>query len=150
MSPTQQIRFRWTMVDCLFDEVYLGRHDDTLHGPEMLEELFRYFACHDRRFKAVGLGWDRRGFMYYGHYIGEAAIAAFLGLGLTKGTPERASQAALQIIYKPFADILEARVWLRWHVQKMYGYSSKPHDLWIGYPRNFPQITNETNELLSI
>jgi hypothetical protein len=153
-SP-EQVRIHWTMLDCLFDEVYLGQHDDTLHGPEMLEELIRYFACHDPRFNAVGLSWNRKGFIQYrmgddyqDYYAAEAAIAVFLGLGIKSNA--HATYLSLPTIYKRFDNILEARIWIRWRVQRMYGFDNKARDLWTGYPRNFPQITHQNNELLAI
>lgn len=156
----------WDMVDCLFDEVYLGKHDDKLHGPEMIEELFRYFASHDPRFNAVGFSWNQRGFYQYTDadgitYGAEGAIAAFLGLerkgechlpnkqGEMIPARMRAAQSAVNLIWRRFEDATMARVWLRWHVQKMHGYDNKQRDLWKGYPRDFPAIPQQNNELLS-
>jgi len=139
------IRDHWGMVDCLFDEVYLGRHGDTLHSHEMLEELFRYFASHDPRFHKAGLHWNHRGFVEYGGFKAEGAIAAFLGLPLTSRGD--ASFAALAKIYRHFRDKEEARTWIRWEAQKLYGYTRKDQELWKDYPRDFPEIVNHINEL---
>lgn len=149
-TPTPLTRQHWDMVDCLFDEIFLGKHEDTLHGPEMLEELFRYFASHDPRFHRAGLTWNPKGCVEYTDehgqlYQAEGAIAAFLGLELKVG--KEASYYSLRTIYKPFKDLIEARTWLRWHVQKMHGYDNKQRDLWTGYPRDFPNICNGINEL---
>lgn len=152
----------WDMVDCLFDEVYLGKHDDRLHGHELIEELFRYFASHDERFHAAGFSWNLQGYYQYVDeegltYMAEGAIAAFLGLerkgeaflpnhqGVLISTRVRAAQSAINLIWKRFEDSTQARVWLRWHVQKMHGYDNKQRDLWKEYPREFPQIPNQNN-----
>lgn len=147
------IRSHWEMVECLFDEIYLGKHDDTLHSHEMLEELFRYFASHDPRFHEAGLMWNLRGYIEYidgsgNRFLAEAAIAAFLGLELktSRGVPA-ANHAALRMIYRPFKDLLDGREWVRWHVQKMHGYSCKQRELWRGYPRDFPRISNQNKQL---
>lgn len=134
------------MVDCLFDEVYLGQHEDTLHDKEVLEELFRYFASHDPRFNKVGLSWNPKGYVQYedGHgglWVAETAIAVFLGLALNaRGYP---TVGSIDFIYRKFGNLVEARVWLRWHVQKMFGFTRKERDMWTDYPRVFPTITNE-------
>lgn len=145
----------WDMVDCLFDEIYLGKHDDTLHSREPIEELFRYFASHDPRFHAVGLRWNIKGYLEYTDpegrtYRAEGAIAVFLGLGTktVRGSVE-ASHLAINLIYKRFDTKVDARVWLRWHVQKLHGYDNKQRDLWKDYPRDFPSIASKNNELLS-
>ena len=142
---TDLVRSHWGMVDCLFDEIFLDKHEDTLHEKEVLEELFRYFASHDPRFHAAGLCWNQRGYVEYRAggtcYKAEGAIAAFLGLPVNRFGD--ATGNALNVIYRQFASLLEARIWLRWHVQKMYGFDRKERDLWTGYPREFPVVTEE-------
>lgn len=145
MNVTPEIRTHWAMLECLNDETYLGLHGDTLHDKEMIEELFRYFASHDPRFNAVGLTWNPKGYVEYRGHRAEGAMAAFLGLPLTARGD--AAHQALNILYKSFDSKLDFRVWLRWHVQKLHGYTNKTRDLWTDYPRVFPQITNETNHL---
>lgn len=140
----------WDMIDCLMDEIFLGKHDDILHGPEMLYELFRYFVSHDERFHAAGFRRNEKGHMEYTDregnvFLAEGAIAAFLGLK-TKRKGE-ASYYCLPLIYRPFSDMVEARAWLRWHVQALHGFKIYKRDLWREYPRNFPDISNYTNEL---
>lgn len=155
MNKDTLILAHWDMVDCLLDEIYLGQHDDKLHGPEMIEEMFRYFASHDARFNAVGFRWNQRGFMAYANgkyeWRGEAAIAAFLGLSMTEmpssyrgigPNPQRATSEALRLIYKRFTDQVQAREWMRWHVQKLHGYTCKAVDMWLNYPRRFPVIVD--------
>ncbi|QBJ04455.1 hypothetical protein HOV23_gp118 [Pseudomonas phage Lana] len=145
MNATSEIRAHWAMVECLFDEIYLGQHGDTLHEREMIEELFRYFAGHDPRFHAAGLRWNPKGYIEYRGCKAEGAIALFLGLPTTPRGD--ATHQAVNTLYKTFETTLDFRVWLRWHVQKMYGFTDKRRDLWTDYPRVFPSIVNETNHL---
>lgn len=148
MHTSPVIRAHWAMLDCLFDEIFLGQHSDTLHEKEMLEELFRYFASHDPRFNAVGLVWNAKGYVEYRGYRAEGAIAAFLGLPTTARGD--ATHVAIKAIYKVFTSLLDFRIWLRWHVQKMYGYDRMDRDLWADYPRDFPDITSEISDLEKI
>ena len=158
----------WEMLDCLSDEIFLGMHEETLYGKEFLYEIFLYFATLDPRFNAVGLGRDaKRHLQFIDHhgriYLAEGAIAAFLGLGMKgrrviindKG--ERfeyqcdADYLAVGMIYRRHADINEFNSWLRWHVQKIRGYTVKYRELDHGYPakgtRQFPDTLKLINEL---
>lgn len=162
------LRSHWEMTDCLCDEIFLGRHEDTLHGKEFLYEMFLFYASHDPRFHAVGWSRHAKGYMMYTdpdgrEYRAEAAIAAFLGLPMKteqviiNHRGKRivylawAAGAALSMIFRQHADIADFHDWLRWHVQKQRGYTHKGRELDHGYPtggpRKFPDTLRIINDL---
>ena len=151
MDALSIIRTHWEMIDCLYDEVFLGKIAGGIHNREALDELFRFYVCYDERFNAIGFTRHPKGYMQYTNpegktYRAEAAVSAFLGLDVKSiAQTFMANQSALRVIYRGFEDPVACRVWLRWHVQKMFGYSNKTRDLWKEYPRVFPDIQIEIN-----
>lgn len=166
--PALLLKAHWEMADCLTDEIFLGDPENTLYGKDFLYELFLYHASHDPRFHAVGWSRHHKGYMVYTdpvgcEYFAEAAIAAFLGLGMKSERviindqgkrfvyQDKASGTALRSIFRPFSDILAFHSWMRWHVQKMRGYTIRYRELDAGYPvagpRKFPEVVNLINEL---
>lgn len=160
------LRSHWEMTDCLADEIFLHRHEDTLHGREFLYEMFIFYASHDPRFHAVGWSRHAKGYMMYTDPIGrvyaaEAAIAAFLGLGMKTERViinhegkrivylYRAAGTALRIIFRQFEDIVAFHGWLRWHVQKQRGFTNKGRELDIGYPKGGPRQFPDTLKLIN-
>lgn len=125
------------MLDCLLDEVYLGKWrfgEEALHDKDVIASLFAYYVPHDLRFD---FRRHPKGYITYKGYAAEFAIIEFLGLegGVHRSKPH---PRALKFIYREFKDLAEAREWLRWECQKLEGYTHKRDDLWKGYPREFP------------
>jgi len=152
MKNQPLIRPHWEMIDCLMGEVHDRK--GALHGRDLLYSLFRDVACYDARFNAYGFIWNhQRGYMQFTAadgevYVGEAAIAAFLGLEMKtlRGRWEP-GHTAVSIIYKRFADHVEAYRWIRWQVLKMDGHTDKVKALKEPVRKVFPQISQKNNEL---
>lgn len=127
------------MLDCLLDEVFLGKWPfgkEQLHDKDVIASLFAYFVPFDPRFPIKRCA---KGYLVYEGRTAEDAIAHFLGLEVTPKYG-KASASALKFIYKEFKDLTHAREWLRWQCQKGDGYTHSRDDLWKGYPREFPRI----------
>ena len=150
MNNDRIILAHWDMADCLMAEVADKPLAEGIHGPWFIEDLFHAHASHDPRFHVEGFFWHQKGYLQYNdwgtgqQYYGEAAIAAFLGLGVVgQGRRMQASKEALRFVYREFADRMEARDWLRWHVQKMHGFTCKAKEMDVGRPRQWPKIIHD-------
>lgn len=166
MNNDKIILAHWDMTDCLMAEVSEIVGPEGLHGHQLMEYLFHEIASRDERFHAQGFRWNQsKGYMQFtptytessdpfntqwaanteGVYYGEAAIAAFLGFAVKgKFLKMQASAEALRFIYREFADKVEARDWLRWHVQKLHGYTCRTRDMEKGRPRRWPIINGNS------
>lgn len=162
------IKAHWEMVDSLTTEVFLGPRILGADG-QLLYSLFTSVVQYDPRFHAVG--WGRcpdKHFMIYTDpmgitYAGAHAVAAFLGLGMKtlrssinhRGEKleyySEVSGTGCRTIFREFSDMVAFHDWVRWHVQKMRGFTNKTKELDIGYPtkgaRNFPDTLKLINEL---
>lgn len=146
---TQQLAIaRWVMVDCLAKEVWRDFPTEW-HEGAMLEQLMHWYAAHDLRFRRIGFQWSQGdGFLVYRRsadlvadplvgqkiaewsehdhdwYVGEAAIAAFLGLEI-RGIGRRMVPTApsLKVIYRHFDAAPDAVRWVTRETAKKHGMS---------------------------
>lgn len=136
----------WKMVETL---AYDLRADHPLewHEGAMLEQLMHWYASRDERFSRYGFQWSQPdGFIIYcpavqvpdwdkgeyrfkdwGYqvkewYVGEAAIAAFLGLEIKGiGLRMKPTQPAIKQIYKHFGSATDAVDWIGRQIPKHHG-----------------------------
>lgn len=105
---------RWKLTETLLGE--LG-HDPVVSGLSAhpsLRELFVFYASEDVRFE---LDRDAKGCLSYCGYRGEAAICAFLEMGVTPTGKMTAATAAL--INQEHADSVALAEWLGRRIRKL-------------------------------
>lgn len=166
------IRAHWVMLDCLANEVARDFPLEW-HAGTMIEQLFSYYAGRDIRFRARGFFWSQpdgcfvywpdglssckpgaewpiKGFIHEHNlyapnvYVGDAAIAAFLGLEVVgKGLKMLPSADAQRVIYKEFPSAIEAINWISWETSKLFGYTVRKQDFLKGLPRRWPVIKDD-------
>ena len=161
MNTNERSRLNWLMVECLAKEVWRDFPVEWSKGA-MLEQLMHWFASRDERFRWAGFQWSQPdGFLVYAPYgfphsdekfatwrdnhqewyVGEAAIAAFLGLDLKgHGMRMNPTEAALKVIYREFGSAGEATAWISQQSAKRHGMLTR--DYMKTVTGEWPFITN--------
>lgn len=153
MNNNERIAANWRMVECLAKEVCRDMPVEWHEGP-MLEQLLHWYASRDERFRFAGFQWSQPdGFILYcpkgavpcwyesrgkfrdwrhekeEWYVGEAAMAAFLGLEVrSEGFRMKPTVPSLSTIYKHFASAPEAIDWIHRRTAKEHGMRTAEYD----------------------
>jgi hypothetical protein len=145
MNNSRRIALNWVMVECLAAEVWRDFPVEW-HQGTMLEQLLHWYAARDLRFEWAGFWWSQPdGYLVYSPeggvppwhegkkfgawrhereewYVGEAAMAAFLGLDVrSSGLRMAPTSQAMRVIYKRFGSAPEASDWINRQVSRRVG-----------------------------